>query len=244
MNPKAISALKEIRTPLAFLSLVVLVAEGILIYLAKKATGVDLTVLIIGAILLPFACLVTLYLMYQPRPGQIATLAVNDNVKAPSGRSYDLFVSAPMAAFETEEEFQSSRKAVMEVVSGIKKHCGFKDVFYAGAEIESPEGFESEDLSVVNDYDACFRSRYFMLIYPQKIASSALIELGWAMAHKKPTVIFTKKRDELPFLAKNADSVFRNVRIYEYKTSADITNRFALNGGRLFQQLEDAKSSS
>jgi len=43
MNPKAISALKEIRTPLAFLSLVVLVAEGILIYLAKKATGVDLT---------------------------------------------------------------------------------------------------------------------------------------------------------------------------------------------------------
>jgi len=51
--------------------------------------------------------------------------------------------------------------------------------------IESPEGFESEDLSVVNDYDACFRSRYFMLIYPQKIASSALIELGWAMGSQE-----------------------------------------------------------
>ncbi len=244
MNPKTINALKEIKTPLAFLSLVVLVAEVILVYLSEKVTGTDLTILIVGCLLLPFTCLLTLYLMYGPRSGQIATLEVIDEFKAPSGRSYDLFVSAPMAAFETENEFQSSRNAILDVVRGIKKYCRFKDVFYAGDEIESHKDFESEDISVVEDYDACFRSRYFILIYPQKIATSALIELGWAMAHKKPIVIFAKKRDELPFLAKNADSVFKNVRIYEYKTSSDIINRFYVNSSSLFQQLENATNTS
>ena len=80
-------------------------------------------------------------------------------------------------------------------------------------------------------------------IYPKKIATSALIELGWAMAHKKPIVIFAKKRDELPFLVKNADSVFANIRIYEYKTSSEITNRFYVNARALFQQLEGTKEN-
>lgn len=244
MNSKTISALKEIKTPLAFLSLVVLVAEGILLYLMKKATGIDLTILIVGSVLLPFACLVTLYFLYRQPSEHVATLAVKEDMQPPSGKVYDLFVSAPMAAFDTEKEFQSSRNAILDIVRGIKKYCKFKDVFYAGEEIESHKDFESEDLSVIEDYDACFRSKYYILIYPQKIATSALIELGWAMAHKKPIVIFTKKRDDLPFLVKNADSVFANLRIYEYKTSSDITNRFYANGNEIFEQLAKATSKS
>jgi hypothetical protein len=242
MNIKAISALKEIKTPLAFLSLVVLVAEGILLYLMKKATGFDLTILIIGCILLPFACLVVLYLLYKDPYGSASALAVKDEIQPPSGKTYELFVSAPMAAFESDKDFQASRNAIFDVVRAIKKNCRFNDVFYAGTEIESHKDFESEDLSVVEDYDACFRSKYFILIYPQKLATSALIELGWAMAHRKPIIIFTKKRGDLPFLAKNADAVFANLRIYEYKTSSDIIDRFYANGAELFTQLEKATS--
>jgi hypothetical protein len=209
----------------------------------KKATGVDLTILILGCVLLPFACLVTLYFLYKQPSMQVPTLAVKDDVKAPSGKTYDLFVSAPMAAFETNQEFQSSRSAIVNMVRAMKKYCQFKDVFYGGQEIESKEDFESEDLSVVENYDALFRSRYFIFIYPKKIATSALIELGWAMAHKKPIIIFAKKRDELPFLVKNADSVFANIRIYEYKTSSEITNRFYVNARALFQQLEGTKEN-
>ena len=60
MDANALKSLKEIKTPLAFLSLVVLVAEGILLYLMKKATGTDLTILLVGCVLLPFACLFTI----------------------------------------------------------------------------------------------------------------------------------------------------------------------------------------
>ena len=236
-----ITALKEIKTPLAFLSLVVLVAEAILLYLMKQAAGVDLTILTVGCVSLPFACLVVLYFLYRPSSQYAAALPVRTEIPPPSGRVYDLFVSAPMAAFDTDQEFKAARNATLDVVRGIKKHCRFKDVFYAGNEIESRKDFESEDLSVVEDYDACYRSKYFILIYPRKIATSALIELGWAMAHMKPIIIFAKDREDLPFLVKNADSVFANLRIYEYKTSADITDRFYANGNEIFEQLAKGK---
>jgi len=232
-----IDALKGIRTPLAFLSLVVLAAEGILLYLMNKVDGANTTILIIGCMLLPFACLLVLYLLYKKTTEQVPKLVVKEDIHPPSGRVYDLFVSVPMAAYATEAEFQASRSAVFDVIRGTKKHCKFSDVFYAGSEIESPEDFESEDMSVVEDYDALARSKYFMLIYPQKIVTSALIELGWAMAHRKPIIIFVKNRADLPFLAKNADAVFANLRIYEYKTSSDIINRFSANGSEIFEQL-------
>ena len=99
MNANAIKSLKEIRTPLAFLSLIVLVAEAVLLYLMKKATGSDLTILLVGCVLLPFACLLTMYLMSRQPGGLDGALAVREDIQAPSGKAYDLFVSAPMAAF-------------------------------------------------------------------------------------------------------------------------------------------------
>jgi hypothetical protein len=231
--------IEAVKTPLGFFALVILVSEGLILYLIKGASGTNLTVLTLGCVLLPFGCMVFVYLLNRSTSTSAPELSVKPEVKPPSGRAYELFVSAPMAAFETEKEFQSSRNAVFDVVRGIKKSCNFKSVFYAGNEIESQRDFESEDISVVEDYDACYRSTYFMLIYPQKLATSALIELGWAMAHKKPTIIFAKRREDLPFLARNADAVFSNIRIYEYKTSADITNKFYPNGIELFKQLTE-----
>ena len=237
MNANAIKSLKEIKTPLAFLSLTVLVAEAVLLYLMKKARGSDLTILLVGCVLLPFACLLTMYLMSR-QPGRLdGALAVREDIQAPSGKAYDLFVSAPMAAFETEAEYQASRKEIFAIVKSIKKYCKFDSVSYAGNEIESQKEFESTDLSVVEDYDACFRSTYFLLIYPLKIVTSALIELGWPMALKKPIIIFTKARGDLPFLARNADAIFSNLRIYEYKSGAEIIQFFHTNGKEILEQL-------
>ena len=186
-----------------------------------------------------------MYMLSKQPGGLDGGLALKEEIQAPSGKAYDLFVSAPMASFNTDGEFQASRNAVFDIVRNIKKQCKFDSVFYAGDEIESQKDFESEDLSVVEDYDACFRSKYFVLIYPLKIATSALIELGWAMALKKPIIIFAKNRVDLPFLARNADSVFSNLRIYEYKTSADIINRFQVSGKEILDQLsQPAKGRS
>lgn len=241
-----VKTIESIKTPLGFFSLVILISEALLLYLAKDAKDANLSILTWGCVLLPFCSMAFVFLLNKnatptPAPKASAELSVKPEVKPPSGNSYELFVSAPMAAFDTEKEFQSSRNAIFDIVRNIKKTCNFNSVFYAGNEIESLGDFKSEDMSVVEDYDACYRSKYFVLIYPKKIATSALIELGWAMAHKKPIIIFTKSRDDLPFLAKNADAVFSNIRIYEYKTSSDINNKFSANGAKLFEQLLESK---
>lgn len=111
-------------------------------------------------------------------------------------------------------------------------------MFFAGQEISSFKDFDSEDLSIVEDYTALKNSDNFILIYPQKIATSALVELGWAMVMKKPIIIFSKDRNDLPYLIKNADSVYKNIAVYEYKTSSDIQNRFSKNKCHLFDALK------
>lgn len=237
MDVNVLKNLKEIRTPLAFLSLVIIATEGLLYSLIGKADGADLTVLTISMALLPFACLGIFYFLFKDRiPGYEGGGGIIDkHMKPKSIEEYNLFVSTPMAAFDSSKEFEKHRAAILDVLRGIKRRCDFDKVFYAGSEISSFEEFELADLSVAEDYNALKYSDNFMIIYPKRITTSALIELGWAMAMGKPIVVFARNRDDLPYLMKHADSVYKNIAIYIYTTSSDIRNIFDRHGIKIFE---------
>ncbi len=177
MKKELLEAAGKIKTPIALLTVVIIFTEIILIYLIEKSTGTDFTILVIAIAALPFSVLFVLSYLYK---NIISEISKSDSAqpikpevdKKPSGKKYDLFVSAPMASFESEGEFKSSREAIFNVVRGIKKNCKFESVFYAGAEIESFKDFDVEDLSVIEDYDATFHSKYFILFYPKKLVTS------------------------------------------------------------------------
>lgn len=243
MDANVIKSLKEIKTPLAFLSLTIVATEGLLYLLIEKVDGVNLTLITIGMLLFPFAILFTFYHLFKcPPNGFEGAEVIDDSSKNIQERVYDLFVSAPMASFDHTQEYESSRASILDSVRGIKKNCNFSDVFYAGQEISSFKEFESEDLSITRDYSSLKNSMNFVLIYPRVIATSALIELGWAMVMKKPIIIFVKNMDDLPFLMKHADSVYRNIAIYKYKTSSDIQNKFTTSGSKIFDALTSKSS--
>ena len=238
MDVNIVKGLKEIKTPLAFLSLSIIVTEGLLYSLINKGEGLDLTLLTAGMVLLPFAILLIFYLLFRTSQNDFeGAEIVDESSKDIKAGSYDLFVSAPMASFENSREYEASRVSILDTIKGMKKNCGFSSVFYAGYEINSFKKFESEDLSVAEDYASLRNSSNFILIYPRKIATSALIELGWAMVMKKPIIIFVKKMDDLPYLMKHADSVYKNIAIYEYDKDSDIQDKFVANGARLFERL-------
>lgn len=243
MDANVIKSLKEIRTPLSFLSLVIIATEGLLYSLSSSGTEVHKTIITIGMVFLPFIVLFIFYILFKPQDNGFegAALKIEEENKE-TGRSYDLFVSVPMAAFDEGYEYEVFRASILDAIRGIKKSCSFSNVFFAGQEIGSFKDFESEDLSIVEDYTALKNSKNFVLIYPQKLATSALIELGWAMVMKKPIIIFSKKRDSLPYLMKNADAVYKNIAIYDYKTSADIQNKFSNNKHKLFEALTSKSS--
>jgi hypothetical protein len=223
--------ISEIRTPLAFFALVVLVAEGILGFLASKAAGSDFTLLVAGMIVTLLALIgVVAFLAYRSPERLGHDTAVLDDASP----KHDVFLSSPMAAFEDDERYRQNRADVLKLVNAFRKECKFKSILFAGHEIESMKDFEAPDISAADDIQALRDSRFFVLHYPEKIVSSVLFEAGVALALRKPSLYFVKDRDHLPFLMRQAEQAFHNVRIYECSTPDDIVALIKNHREKLF----------
>jgi hypothetical protein len=127
---------------------------------------------------------------------------------------YDVFLSSPMAAFTEAEEYTRDRDKVMKVIEVLRRECRFESVFYAGRDIQSMADFDPVNLSIDQDFQALVESRYFVMLYPRSIVSSVLVEAGWALALGKPCIFFVAKRGDLPFLLRQAETLF-SVQVYE-----------------------------
>lgn len=226
-----LQVLREIKTPLALLALVVLVIETILVILANKAKGTDLTLLIIAMPLLLVALLAGVFTLLGRKPDALSSQPYDAVVEM----KHDAFLAAPMASHTSDAEYKRDREDMNEIVDAMEKECGFTSVFYAGKHIPTSKQFDAADISVKNDYEALRSSRRFVLVYPFKLASSVLVEAGMAIALKKPTIIFARDRNELPFLLKEAEQAFPGlVKIYQYQTPGEIQDKFRKHRDQLF----------
>lgn len=135
---------------------------------------------------------------------------------------YDLFIASPMAAYDTNEQYQKDRQNILNIMKVFRKKFNFKSIFYAGEYIRSMKKFEYEDSSLKNNLIALKQSKRFVLVYPKALTSSVLVEVGWALALDKPSVYFVRDQDHLPFLLKKAGQAFGSVKIYTYKNVEDL----------------------
>lgn len=168
-----------------------------------------------------------------------------ENRKSNDIGSVDVFLSSPMAAYADDTEYQKDREHVLQISKVLRSACGY-ETFYAGRPIYSISDFELEDLSIKQDFEALKASKYFVLLYPKKIASSVLVEAGWALAWGKPSIYFVTNRSDLPFLLQYAEQAFPCVRIYDHSTTESIIKLIEHHRTQLFQfpalaTAEDAK---
>jgi pimeloyl-ACP methyl ester carboxylesterase len=149
---------------------------------------------------------------------------------------YDVFVAAPMAAFGSDREYQANRADVLRLLEALQA-SGFKALFYAGEKFDSIKSFDLHALALVDDIAALRQSRYFLLYYPQKIASSVIFEAGWALIMGKPAVYIVRDDKDLPFLMKDASQAFdtRQVRIVECGTIDIAVEQLRTHGVKLFR---------
>ena len=154
---------------------------------------------------------------------------------------HDVFLAMAMAGLDTEEEYQNYRSQALRIAKGLQDFCGFQSIFYAGRNLETKDKFEAEDFSLSQDLAALRRSKYFMLVYPERIVSSVLFEAGLAVALGKPSVYFIRDRRSLPFLMKKAEQAKlpAGVRIYEYESLSKIENLLQNPGEGLWKYLGD-----
>ncbi len=180
-------------------------------------------------------------------PGlEAAVKKVLDKEREATKPKYDVFLSAPMASFETEAQYQSFRAEAMKVVAALRDRCGLS-VFCALERIKSIAEFETHGVSARDDMEILRHSGSFVMLYPRKLASSALFEAGHALALGLPCRFFVREEEDLPYLMQRLPEAFTNVSILdsrEWKTYEDIGMRLEQNADRWFRhravaQLKD-----
>jgi hypothetical protein len=205
-----VSILSQVKTPIGLFALVVLVVEGILgaaVFRVSEDQRFYLALLMAVILLVVVAGVVWLSAHGKLPGGSSATGDALD-AGAPSGAtrrawSFDVFVSAPMAAFGTDEEYKEMRAQVLRVVKTLRTRWKLK-VFYAGESIESKKSFDKADAVAVDDLDAVRESRTFLMVYPAKLPTSTLVEAGYALATAESSVYFVRREDDLPYLLRHS----------------------------------------
>lgn len=228
-----LEVIKAVKSPLSLLVLVVLVTEATLSAVAWR-TDSEAVQLALGIAMATILVVVIVAVLVKPTVfGALSPVA---REILPLSVRYDAFVSAPMAALADQEAFERQRADTLKVIDAMRRYCGCRDIFYAGSEISRPDQFESEDVAARMNMNALRDSRIFVLIYPEKQASSVLVEAGIALALRKPSLLFVRSRDDLPYLLRrigqareDGDSLLPQVRIYDAPDADAIVNLFKTN---------------
>lgn len=144
-----------------------------------------------------------------------------------------VFLCGPMASLSSEDEYKTSRDLMMGIAGALKKQ-GFSPIYYGGSEIEKTNAFDESIKSVKDNFKQFKQSEFVVVVYPEALPSSVLVEIGYAIALTKSTVIFTRSRSCLPFLLKDIDKTLTNVSVFEYENPQDILKKITGNGKALF----------
>lgn len=130
---------------------------------------------------------------------QVSTGKAADGAPA-QAKGYDLFVSAPMDALGDGASYAKIQDVVLRVMQAFINDTGLTKVYWGGAQVDSREQFDDPSTGYETVRAALEGSRHYVLIWPSKVCSSALFELGVAADRKLPTVIFHRKLEDLPYL--------------------------------------------
>ena len=162
-------------------------------------------------------------------------------------KAYDVFLSVPMASFESDTQYRAFRSDAMKVVKALRSKCRLT-VFCALENIKSIKQFDLCGNSAQEDMEALRKSASFVMLYPERLPTSALFEAGYALALGLPCRFFVRNQSEdrykLPFLMRKLPEVFSHVSIIddsEWQTYEDIAERLVQNKASWFGKRLEAK---
>jgi len=135
-----------------------------------------------------------------------------------------VFIATPISGFEDENEYGIFRRNIKTSIRRLSKKM---IIISELINISDATAYESPAMSVEIDLKNIENSSYFVLIYPRKTPTSALIELGYALAKKKKILILTKNQETLPYMLKKIDNVYSNIKISYYSDDCNIENNIS-----------------
>jgi len=136
---------------------------------------------------------------------------------------YDLFVAAPMTGLTRRDDYAEVRCQTLWLIGHLKSSLPeVRSVYYAGEGVRDEAHLALPDDAMSLDLAALKAARVFLLHYPRAVVSGALVELGYAMALRKPVVIVAREIKDLPFFlrggGKSAGSLHGPLAVVTYAT--------------------------
>ena len=116
---------------------------------------------------------------------------------------HDIFLASPMSGFPADADYREHRTIVLEAIETLKE-CGARNVYYAGVNAPASGRFVEPAQAMLADVRALQSSSAFVMIYPDRIVSSVLVEIGIAIALEIPCFVFVRRREDLPYLLLHA----------------------------------------
>lgn len=127
----------------------------------------------------------------------------------------NIFLSTPISCFEDKNELSNYKQSIKLLLKELKKEhdvCSEIESIYEESDYDTPEK------SIVTDLEAVKKCDFFVFHYPKKVSTSALIELGFAIACNKTIIIITPTISTLPYLAIGIRAQCPNSQIIQSKT--------------------------
>jgi hypothetical protein len=226
------------RTFLGFFAAALTALEAMLLKVLGSVRDANQAFIVLSALFVLVILLVALVAILKPGVvlGHLGPIRRDEPPGGAVEYRYDVFISTPMSSFD-RTRYASHRKDILKVTALLEQQCNLK-CYFAGQNRLTLADFETSDISLHNDYKALARSRYFLLVYPESIVSSVLVEAGVAIALNKPSIYFKQTGATLPFMLRNAANTdaadIPRIRIYEYTDVSHVLQMIRVNGSRLF----------
>lgn len=210
--PQWRAILSDIPPNVRFFGLVIVVVEIILGLLVPLANDQTRTYIALGIIAIGILCVIFVgisLLQTKPKPDTITLPAPPQGKDGNEVTQYkfDVFVAAPIDALLSDDERSQQRDAINAVIDCIKKRCKFQNIYFAGEQAVDQKHYDQPSVGLLRNVQRIRASTYFMLIYPKQLPTSALVEVGMALALGKRSVWFVQKNATLPYLLREGGAV-------------------------------------
>jgi hypothetical protein len=204
------SILSGIPAETRIFAIVFLVIEAVLAGIIPFADNETKKYIALGMVATAILCVFFVGLaLLRTKPNSITLLAppAEEREGKVTRFKFDAFVAAPIDALMTEAERATQRSEILSVVDCLKKKCKFQNIYYAGEQAKDPASYDQPSEGLLQNVQRIRASTYFILIYPQLLPTSALVEVGMALALGKRSVWFIQKEAKLPYLLREGGAV-------------------------------------
>jgi hypothetical protein len=188
--------------------------------------------IIIGMILAVFITIVGSVIMHWiNNKAKISTVTHDTEDKK---YDYEIFISFPIAGIKDKKEREQVNGFAKNLENELE-NIGYRKIFNASMHFSHDHEHQPPKIACETDFNALDKSKNFLLLYPERIATSALIELGYALGGQKKIIMCSKSIHTLPFLARGLSKAYRNVNFLEYEDNNHLINMLTENHKSYFR---------